>query len=127
MPYVVDFCILPERTPINSRGANIVQFEMSYIRDVLLFCSSRLHNRGGDAIGRYDIYVKTVILILLGCFTNKLSCVGFFPSQSYCLDIFPEVYTRIEIERYGIWDFAVLPGQPWRMQFGVAVLPGNWW
>ena len=42
---------------MNSRGPIIVRFEMSYIRDVLLFCSSRVvHNRGADAIGQYDIY-----------------------------------------------------------------------
>ena len=55
---------------MNSRGDIIVRFEKSYVRDVLLFCSSRVHNRGADAIGRYAIYLKTVFLILFEGFTN---------------------------------------------------------
>ena len=49
------------------------------MRDVMLFCPSGVQNRGGDAIGRYDIYVKKVLLILFEGFTNMLTFVGFFP------------------------------------------------
>ena len=81
---------------------------MPYIRDVLLFWCSRVHERGADAIGRYDIYVKTVLSIWFEGFTNIPTFVGYFPSHSYCLDIFLEVYTGIETERFGI---GVLPWQ----------------
>ena len=87
--YVVDFCILPEGIPINRRGAIMVRFELSYLRGILLFCSSsRVHNRGANAIVRYDIYVKTVLLILFEGFTNILTFVGFAPSRSQCLAVY---------------------------------------
>ena len=62
--------------------------------DALLFCSSRVHNRGANAIGQYDIYVKTVLLILFEGFTNMLKFVGFFslkvlPTYLRLLDFFP--------------------------------------
>ena len=34
------------------------------MRKVLLLCCYRAHNKGADVIGRYDIFVKTVLLIL---------------------------------------------------------------
>ena len=52
-----------------------------YIKKVL-FCSNRVNNRRGDVIGRYNIFVQTVILILFGGFTSKVLSVGFFPSRS---------------------------------------------
>ena len=46
----------------NSGGTVTVRFEMRYIMHVLLFCSSRMHSRGANVTGRYDIhYVNTVL------------------------------------------------------------------
>ena len=41
--------------------------------------------QGGDVIGRNDIYVKTVLLILFEGFTSILVCwiPWYFPSRSY--------------------------------------------
>ena len=44
-----------------------------------------LYNSGADVIGRYAIFVKTVLLILAEDFTSILLFVGFFPSRSFCL------------------------------------------
>ena len=57
-------------------------------------CSSlrsyRVHNRGAGAIGRHDIFVKTVLLpILLEGFTSILLSVGFFP--------FPQLLSRFSL------------------------------
>ena len=52
---------------------------------VLLFCLSRLRNRGADDIGRYDTYVKTVLVILVAGFANRFLPVGCFPCPRYCL------------------------------------------
>ena len=50
------------------------------MREVLLFCSYRVHNRGGDAVGQYDIFVKMVLLILFEGSTSIPFYVGFsFP------------------------------------------------
>lgn len=78
-------CILPRG--VSSGGAAMIRFEVLYIRDVLLLCSYRVHNRGAEVIGRYGIYVKTVLLILFEGFTSILTFVGFSPSRSYCLAI----------------------------------------
>ena len=118
--YLLSSCILPRG--VSSRGAAMIRLEMSYIRDVLLFCSSRVHNRGADVIGRYGFYVKTVLLILFEGFTSILTFVGFSPSRNYCLAIVQEIYTGIQIERFGI-RIAVLRWQFLRLEFGIAVLP----
>ena len=63
---------------MSSRGAALVRFDLFSMRKMLLLCPWRVHNRGADAIGRYDvlfnreadvfrgydIFVKTVVLIL---------------------------------------------------------------
>ena len=78
MQCVNDACLLPMLTPIKSRGAMIARSEMSYIGDVLLFRSSRMRNKGADAIGRYDIYVNTVLLIWFEGINDILTRVGCF-------------------------------------------------
>ena len=40
---------------VSSRGAAVLRFGLCSMRQVLLFCLSRVHNRGSDVIGRYYI------------------------------------------------------------------------
>ena len=103
---------------------------------MLLLCPWRVHNRGADAIGRYDvlfnreadvigryyILVETVLLILVEDFTSILLFVGFFPSRSYCLALDWEINAGMEIERFGI-GVAVLPWRFCMTEFGTAVVP----
>ena len=54
----------------------------------MLFCFSRVHERGADGIGWYDIYVKTELLTCLKVLPTYLRLLDVFPSHNYCLDIF---------------------------------------
>ena len=109
---------------VSSRGAALVRFDLFSMRKMLLLCPWRVHNRGADAIGRYDvlfnreadvigryyILVETVLLILVEDFTSILLFVGFFPSRSYCLALDWESDVGMEIEIIGN-GIAVLPWQ----------------
>ena len=92
------------------RGAVVVLFGLCFMRKVLLFCSWRVHSRGGDVLGRYYVSVKTVLLIWFGDVTSILLLVGVFPSRSYCVALDWEIDAGMEIERFGI-GIAVLPWQ----------------
>ena len=80
MQYVVRcLSLLPWGASIGDGAVkyDLVCFSM---REVLLFCSYRVHNRGGDAVGQYDIFVKMVLLILFEGSTSIPFYVGFsFP------------------------------------------------
>ena len=67
-----------------------------------------MHNRRADVIGRYAIFVKTVLLISVEDFTSRLLLVGCFRSRSYCLALDWEMNAGMEIEIFGI-GIAVLP------------------
>ena len=78
--------------------------------------------QGADVIGRYAIFVKTVLLILVEDFTSILLFVGSFPSRSYCPALDWEINAGMEIETLCI-GIAVLRWQLFMMEFGTAVLP----
>lgn len=109
-------------------------FELSCFLLVRKCCSnvtlvqSTVYNRGADVVEQYDKYVTTVLTTLFEGVTNTLSFVGRFPSRScsLCLPILWEIYiyAAIEIERFSIGN-AVLPWQPFIMEYGSAVLPGD--
>ena len=95
---------------MSCRGAAIVVFSWCFMRKMLLFCSSRVHSKGGDVLGRCYISMKTVFLIWFGDFTRILLFVGVFPSRSYCVALDWEIDAGMEIERFGV-GIAVLPSQ----------------
>ena len=104
---------------------------MSYVRDVLLFCSSRIRNRGADAIGRYGIYVKTVLFILFEGFTKMPTFVGVSPPRSHCLVVYwnwgGPIWYYWDWGGYVCnWDCRFTLAIP-RVGFGIAVWPWQRW
>ena len=77
MQHVVDFCKLPEWAPTNSRGTIIVRFEMSYIRDVLLFCSSRA-KQGGRCYRAVRYLYEDGVVDFVGRFCQHTSVCRIF-------------------------------------------------
>ena len=93
-----------------------------------------MFNKEADAIGRYYIFVKTVLLVLVEDFTSMLLFVGFSPSRSYRLALDWEINAGMEIERFGV-RFAVLPSNPrvilhdgfWDCRFTLAMIYDRIW
>ena len=67
---------------------------MISIGDAQLLCSDRLYNRGADVIGRYDVYLKTVLLFLVQGFPSTLVC-WIFLSRSHFLGLYEKRYIGI--------------------------------
>ena len=110
--------VLPRGVSI--RVAAIVRFGLVSTRKVLLF-SWRVHSRGPDIIGWYNIFVqqggrshravcdfvKVVSLIMVEDFTSILLFVGIYPSRPYYLALDWEIDAGMEIGIIGT-GFAVL-------------------
>ena len=74
---------------------------MPYIIHVLLFFSSRVHDRGVDVMGRCGIYVKTVLVVVIyvKVFPNTFLLVGIFTSPSDGIIVW-EIHAEPDIDSF---------------------------
>ena len=63
-------CLCMLSWTVSSREAVKVRPGLFSMTKVLLSCCFIVHKRGGDVIGRCDIFVKTVVLIVFEGFTS---------------------------------------------------------
>ena len=69
---------IPAETTVPGRGLLQDVFLLFLVEDVLFFCSYK-YSRVADVIGQYDIYVKTVLQILVGRFHKHSLVCWIFP------------------------------------------------
>lgn len=81
---------------VPSMGAVIVRCYILCIEAVLSVCMfCRVPNRTADCFGRYDIYVKTVLLISFNALTCIHEVLGMLSSRSQCLPLNMTIHTAI--------------------------------